>query len=107
MQFVCQSSTFIRAPRVKSQCHEVTLKCKRLHKIMQALTFLGNQSGEAALFLVLSVGLFAVFAANVALGASGSTQYLGDVGEMLVLFAASIAFVIATLKREANEKSEK
>ncbi|WP_424830436.1 hypothetical protein [Ruegeria sp.] len=73
---------------------------------MQALTFHENQNGEATLFLALSVGLFAVFAANVALGAFNATQYLSDVGEMLVLFAASIAFVVATLRREANEKSK-
>lgn len=55
------------------------------------------------MFLVSSIAVFAVFFANVALGAFAGSAFLGDVGEMLVLFAAAILFVIAILKREADE----
>lgn len=54
--------------------------------------------GTAALFL--AAALMALFVANVALGAFAQSSFLGDVGEMLVLFAACIAFVIAVLARE-------
>lgn len=54
------------------------------------------------MFLIVAGILFAVFVANIVLGASGGAQFLGDVGEMLVLFAASIAFTAAILRREAQ-----
>ncbi len=57
------------------------------------------------MFLLSAAVLFAVFALNVAMGAFAGNPFLGDVGEMLVLFAASIAFVVAVLKREAARKS--
>jgi hypothetical protein len=57
------------------------------------------------MFLLLAIVLFGGFAANVALGSFGQTPYLGDVGEMLLLFAASLAFVAAILKCEAARKS--
>ena len=46
--------------------------------------------------------IFAVFFLNVALGAFADTVFLGDIGEMLVLFSAAILFVIAILKKEAD-----
>ncbi|UWQ15033.1 hypothetical protein K3556_03815 [Aliiroseovarius sp. M344] len=58
------------------------------------------------MFLVASVVVFAVFFANVALGAFAGSAFLGDIGEMLVLFAASILFVVAILKKEADQKSK-
>lgn len=58
------------------------------------------------MFLAASLVVFAVFFANVALGAFASSAFLGDVGEMLVLFAASILFVVAILKKEADRKSK-
>ncbi|MFV1443406.1 MULTISPECIES: hypothetical protein [unclassified Phaeobacter] len=58
------------------------------------------------MFLMASVCVFVVFFANVALGASGGGGFLGDVGEMVVLFAASILFVAAILKREADQKNQ-
>lgn len=58
------------------------------------------------MFLAASVAAFAVYFANVALGAFAGSAFLGDVGEMLVLFAASILFVVAILKREAARKNE-
>lgn len=56
--------------------------------------------------LVLAALLFAVFAANVVMGSLGGSAFLGDVGEMLTLLAASVAFVAAILRREANEKND-
>lgn len=53
-----------------------------------------------------AVAVFAVFFANVALGAFGNGGFLNDVGEMLVLFAASVLFVAAILKREADQKNK-
>ena len=55
--------------------------------------------------LALAVAIFAVFAANVVLSSFGGTPFLGDIGEMLTLFAASVAFVAAILKREAASKN--
>ena len=56
------------------------------------------------MFLAASVIVFAVYFSNVALGAFAGTAFLGDVGEMLVLFAAVILFVVAILKKEADRK---
>ena len=47
-----------------------------------------------------AIALFAIFAVNVAMGAISNAAFLSDVGEMLLLFAASIAFVAAILQRE-------
>jgi len=53
---------------------------------------------------LLVAGLFlAVFTANVVLGSAGHRPFLTDVQEMLVLWAATIAFVVAILQREARE----
>ena len=54
--------------------------------------------------LIASALLFVVFAVNVAMGSFTGAGFLGDVGEMLLLFAASIAFVAAILDREAAAK---
>ena len=56
------------------------------------------------MFLAASVIVFAVYFSNVALGAFAGAAFLGDVGEMLVLFAAVILFVVAILKKEADRK---
>ena len=58
------------------------------------------------MFLVSSVIVFALFFLNVALGAFADSAFLGDVGEMLVLSAASVLFVVAILKREADQKNK-
>ncbi|MFZ5962858.1 hypothetical protein ACOXXX_07885 [Thalassococcus sp. BH17M4-6] len=58
------------------------------------------------MFLAASAIVFVVFFVNVALGAFAGAAFLGDVGEMLVLFAASILFVVAILKREADRKNK-
>ncbi len=59
------------------------------------------------MFLIATLALFVVFTANVVIGASGGAQFMGDVGEMLVLLAASLCFVVVTLQREAADKSKK
>ena len=56
------------------------------------------------MFLAASVLVFVVYFTNVALGAFAGSAFLGDVGEMLVLFAAVILFVVAILKKEADRK---
>ncbi|MBT6189173.1 MAG: hypothetical protein HOI22_02780 [Tateyamaria sp.] len=56
------------------------------------------------MFLAASVVVFVVYFTNVALGAFAGSAFLGDVGEMLVLFAAVILFVVAILKKEADRK---
>ena len=53
------------------------------------------------MILIASAIVFALYFANVALGALTGSAVLGDVGEMLVLFAATILFVLAILKKEA------
>ena len=56
--------------------------------------------------LAISAILFALFAANVVFGAVTGSPVLGDVSEMLVLFAASIAFVAVILQREAFSEND-
>lgn len=58
------------------------------------------------MFLAASAVVFAVFFANVAQGAFAGTAFLSDIGEMLVLFAAAILFVVAILKKEADRKNK-
>lgn len=58
------------------------------------------------MFLAASVIVFAIYFGNVALGAFSGAAFLGDVGEMLVLFGAAILFVIAILKKEADRKNK-
>ena len=58
------------------------------------------------MFLAASIAVFAIYFANVALGAFAGSAVLGDVGEMLVLFVASILFVVAILKKEADRKNK-
>jgi hypothetical protein len=58
------------------------------------------------MYLVASAVVFVSFFANVALGAFAQSAFLGDGGEMLVLFAAAILCVIAILKKEAARRDE-
>ena len=53
----------------------------------------------------LFAGLFGIFLLNVTLGAARIGAFLGDIGEMLVLFGFCILFVIAILgfERRARE----
>ncbi|NVO58021.1 hypothetical protein HW561_19680 [Rhodobacteraceae bacterium B1Z28] len=59
------------------------------------------------MLLTLALLLFAVFGTNVVLGSMGMGGFLGDVSEMLILLAATIAFVAAILQKEAAEKRSK
>jgi len=54
------------------------------------------------MFLIGAFFVFAVFFTNVALGAFADAAFLGDVGEMVVLSCASVLFVVAILKKEAD-----
>ncbi len=54
-------------------------------------------------FIVAGV-LLALFVANVTIGAISAAPIVGNVAEMLILFAASIFFVAGILQREAAEK---
>lgn len=54
--------------------------------------------------LALAAICFAVFGLNVGLGSFAGNAFLSDVGEMLVLFAAAIFFVVAIVKKEAAAK---
>ena len=67
----------------------------------------GAYLGGSAVYLIIAAALFGIFVTNVALGAFGATQFLGDVGEMIMLFAASIAFTVAILRREAAARRTK
>ena len=56
------------------------------------------------MMLAIAAVLFSVYVADVVLGALASTSFLTDVQEMLMLFAATIAFVAAILVRERQSK---
>lgn len=63
-----------------------------------------NRPGTPALAAAL-IG-FLIFFGNVAAGAAGIGVLLGDVTEMLALFAAVILFVIGVLQRETAAARE-
>ena len=54
--------------------------------------------------LLIASLLFAGFVADVLMGALAGGSVLSDVQQMILLFAASIAFVVAILRREAEAK---
>jgi hypothetical protein len=54
-------------------------------------------------FIIAGV-LLILFTANVIIGAVTDSPVVGIVAEWLILFAASIFFVIAILRREAEVK---
>ncbi len=54
------------------------------------------------MFLIGAFIVFSAFFLNVALGAFADAAVLGDVGEMLVLSCASLLFVVAILRKEAD-----
>jgi len=53
----------------------------------------------------IAAALLAAFIVNVIIGASG-TPIIGNVAEAILLFSASIAFVVGILKREAAQKKK-
>ncbi|MET1411746.1 hypothetical protein ABVF61_05730 [Roseibium sp. HPY-6] len=57
------------------------------------------------MLLALAAVLFAAFVINVSIGSMGGTPLLGNVGEMVLLFAVSIAFTASVLKREAKKRT--
>jgi hypothetical protein len=59
--------------------------------------------GDNDMALIISAIFVVIFVANVAIGSIAGNPILGNVSEMLLLFAASISFVVAILKREAEE----
>ncbi|GAA6192668.1 hypothetical protein [Phaeobacter sp. NW0010-22] len=59
------------------------------------------------MLLTIALLLFATFGANVVMGSMGLGGFLGDVSEMLTLFAATIFFVAVILQKEAAEKKPK
>jgi hypothetical protein len=56
---------------------------------------------------LIALVLVAAFTANVVLGAVGQERFVGNVGEMLILFAAAISFSVGILRSEARANSEK
>ncbi len=55
--------------------------------------------------LIFSAVMFIIFGTNVVLGAMGSPQFLGDLGELLFVILSVIFFVIAIIQREAKQKA--
>lgn len=85
------------------------LECKRLHESNVSAYSVAqncNLFGSCFMFLTASLIVFVIYFANVALGAFAASAFLGDVGEMLVLFAASILFVVAILQKEADRNKK-
>lgn len=62
-------------------------------------------TGIARLTLTGALLCFAIFFANVALGAAGKGAFLGDVSEMLLLLLSAVLFVAGALAREAVENA--
>lgn len=56
---------------------------------------------------IVALVLVAVFTVNVAVGAIGDAPMFGNVAEMVILFAAAIAFTVGILKSEARAKARK
>ena len=74
--------------------------CKRLH--YDGIVRISDKGDE--MFLITAALLFVLFSLNVAMGSFGGAPVLGDVGEMLTLFASSVMFVAAILRRESGQK---
>ena len=55
---------------------------------------------------VIAFVLVAAFTANVVVGAVGDGPIVSVVVEMLILFAAAIAFSVGILRSEASQKSK-
>lgn len=56
---------------------------------------------------LIAVLLVAAFTANVVVGALGDAPVVGNVAEMLILFAAAISFSVGILRSEARDTSRK
>ncbi|PYG33193.1 hypothetical protein [Pelagimonas varians] len=56
------------------------------------------------MFLAASLVVFTIYFVNVALGAFSNAAFVGDIGEMLILFTSAILFVVAILQKETARK---
>jgi hypothetical protein len=56
---------------------------------------------------LIAVLLVAAFTANVVVGALGDAPIVGNVAEMLILFAAAISFSVGILRSETRDTSRK
>ncbi|MEO1701990.1 MAG: hypothetical protein AAFR71_08040 [Pseudomonadota bacterium] len=54
------------------------------------------------MYLIIAGLIFSIYVLNVLLGALASASFMGGVSEMIVLSIASVAFVVAILKRERD-----
>lgn len=59
------------------------------------------------MFKFASIALFLAFLINVLAGAFGYRQFLNDVGEMVLLFVASLSFVVVIIREEMKVKKSK
>jgi len=55
---------------------------------------------------IVALILVAAFTANVVIGAIGDAPLVGNVAEMVILFAAAISFSAGILKSEARAKAQ-
>jgi hypothetical protein len=55
--------------------------------------------------LKIALILFLIFGTNVVLGSIGSPQFLGDLGELLIVISSVIFFVIAIIQSENKIKA--
>lgn len=58
------------------------------------------------MFLKSALIVFVIFFSNVALGAFADVSFLDDVEEMMVLFSASVMFVVAILEQESDRSRD-
>lgn len=58
-------------------------------------------------FLIAAGAVFALYAANVTIGAATGAPFLTDVEETITLCVACLIFVVAVLIREAAERADK
>ncbi|MEN3794296.1 hypothetical protein [Fulvimarina sp. MAC3] len=58
------------------------------------------------IWLIGALAVFLVFLANVYVGAAGGAGFVGRSGELLLIIAVSILFVIGTLQCEARARSK-
>ncbi|MEM7696196.1 MAG: hypothetical protein AAF318_17235 [Pseudomonadota bacterium] len=59
------------------------------------------------LSLMLAGGLFVLFFGNVLMGALRRGEFLSDIVQVVMLFAACVLFVIGVLIREAEVNAER
>ena len=59
------------------------------------------------MYLLISIGLFLLFVANVAMGSVNGQSLLGDVSEMLLLMAVAVFFVAAILRAQRTASQSK